>query len=84
MLEILSLHNVVEECADDQNSGLIFLKSENFHTINNWQLKVSFAIPDVYWPGKICQFSTSIFCQMISHTTSVRTPSSLEMGESVS
>ena len=48
MFEILSLHNMVEEFADNQNARLLYLQSENFHTINHWQLKVSLAIPDVY------------------------------------
>ena len=48
------------------------------------QVKVSLLIPDFYWPGKICQFSTSTFFQTISPMTSVRMPNSLEIGESES
>ena len=70
--------NVLKDECKDWKPPHVFTQSASSYSP---KVKVSIPILNVYWPGKICQFWTSI-CQMISPMTSVRTPRSLEMGES--
>ena len=70
--------NVLKDECKDWKPPHVFTQSASSYSP---KVKVSIPILNVYWPGKICQFLISI-CQMISPMTSVRTPSSLEMGES--